>query len=431
LLRAEDIRNLNPFFLLARISPGEEIDPEELLSDLRAYADDASVFRGVHARRILGDERLPLAAHQIANAAAQWDGQEVSLDRSRRSVIRLWLAIHTTGGNRVSGGLIKLTPQGKTAEVDGVTLERLLGRSSVREQPAPVAYRPIDERLVIAVRSLLDGRYVEARYVRPGDYVAIAQPLSSDPERVARELMRIAVGERVDSFKPGTAGLPNSWNLYRLRLREGLAQSEVPGFLEKCVKLAGVRLRVSGGLRVRGAWIEGAGPTLSVCGGDAETVIVDGKEYELRDGFLHPEWCPTLNALGVHEACLPGRHSNRVRFRVVRPRAARFPTPVVDAGWVWAEPPVWPGRLTFPISGPDCRMRGPVIEGDWPAAERPAAFALPEQAAVILAVAIRRPLAAGSPARLARLKEQNEQHPNLLVRQLARAVRPGAPARQG
>lgn len=430
LLRAEDIQGLPRFFARVNVSPGEEVDPEDLVSDLRCYAGDATVFRGAHARRVLQDERLSLAAEQIAIAAAQWDGQLVDLARSRGTAVRLWLAVHTAGGSRLSGGLMQLEPQGTSADVPKINLEQLFDQNTLRQIRTPVAYRPIDGRLLIGVRSLLDGRYVESRHLRPGDQIIVARPGMAEAGRTESELTRIATGERVNTFGRETAGLPTGWNMYRLRVRDKLAPSDVPDFLKERVKIVGLRLRVSGGLKFRSAWIEGAGPSLEVQGGEAEIVIVDGAEYEVTDGCLHPERCPALSAVGAHEIWLPGHHRDRVRFRVVEPRLVRFTSPVVDAGWARQEQPGWPSRIAVSAAPPPCCVRGPIVEGDWPGAKPVVDFAPPEQVAVRLAVALRHPPLASGTAAIAALKAHNEQHPNLLVRQLARAVRPSAGARQ-
>jgi hypothetical protein len=430
LLRAEDILGLPRFFARVNVSPGEDVDPEDLRSDLRSYAGDATVFRGAHARRVLQDERFSLAVEQIAIAAAQWDGQRVDLARSRATVVRLWLAVHTVGGARLSGGLLQLKPDGMSSDVAEVKLGRLFDRKAVRRQFEPVEYKPIDESLLLAVRSLLDGRYVESRYLRPGDHVVVGRPMLTDAARTERELTRMAVDKRVNAFGLETTGVPHGWRMYRLRVRDDLSPSDVPDFLQKRVKIVGLRLSVSGGLRVHGAWIEGAGPSLAVKAGKAETAIVDGAEFELNDGYLHPEGCPELSAVGDHEAWIEGHHRDRVRFRVVQPRLARFPSPVVDAGWARNELPEWPRHLAPSATPPSCCVRGPIVEGDWPAANPVADFAPPEQVAIRLAVALRQPPLASGPADIASLKTLNEQHPNLVVRQLARALRPGARERQ-
>jgi hypothetical protein len=429
LLRMEDIQGLYRFFSRINLSPGDEVEPEDLVTDLRYYADDATVFRGAHARRVLQDERLHLAAEQIANAAAQWDGQKIDLAKSRGPVVRLWLSVHTSAETRIRGGLAQLDPNGAGSDVRGVDLVNLLGRGSVRALRTPVVYRPIADRLVVGVRSLLDGRYVESRYVRPGDEGVIARPLAGDGPMFERELRRIARGERVSVYGKETEGLPDGWVVYRLRVREGIQEADIPGALQGRVKIEGVRVRVSGGLRVRGAWMEGAGPTIFLRGGEAAAVIVDGAEYPVSDDCLYPERCPALNELGVHEVWLPGRHRDRVRFRVVVPKPAKFSSAAVEAGWSWQAPPGWPARLDVLKDSPGGSVRGPVIEGEWPPVRAEADFMAAERSAVRLAVALRVPGALDDPAARAALKAANENHPNLLVRQLARALRPHPGAR--
>src|SRR5262249_37017421 len=136
--------------------------------------------------------------------------------------------------------------------------------------------------------------------------------------------------------------------------------------------------------------------------------------------------------VGDHEAWLPGRHRDRVRFRVAQPRVATFTSPAVDAGWMWKGATEWPRRWEPSSDSTQGRVRGPVIEGSWPPAELPDAVSVPaEHLAVQLAVALRNPAAAGCPSALRDLIVASENHHNLIVRQLARAVRPHASARQG
>lgn len=422
LLRLEDIQGLHRFFTRIRLTPGEEVESEDLIRDLRYYADDSSVFRGAHARRVLQDERLILAAEQIANAAVQWDGQRVDLAKSRGPIVRLWLSIHSSGCLRVRGGLVRLDSKGAGGDVPGLNLENLLGCRSVYSPRMTVTYRPIDDRLVVGVRSLLDGRFVESRYVRPGDEGVIVRPIADEYLMFERELRQIAVGERVEVYERGTEGLPDGWIVYRLRVHENVQEADIPRALRDRVKLNRVRIRISGGLRMRDGWMQGAGPTISVRGGESAVIIVDGAEYQVTDGCLYPERCPALNELGEHEVWIPSLPRQRVRFRVVLPKLAKHFSAVVEAGWVRRPPPEWPNRWEPSSESPGGRVLGPVIEGEWPPIRIADTFMPAERVAIKLVVAIRVSRAlVGSRARV-ELRASNENHPNLLIRQLARAV---------
>jgi hypothetical protein len=431
LLRREDIQGLPTFFSRISLTPGEEVEPEDLLPHLRLYANDAAVFRGAHARRVLQDERLALAADQIASAAAQWDGKKIDLAKSREPAVRLWLSVHTGADACVRGGLVHIDPKGGESDVPGVDLANLLKSGRVQSQRAPEHYRPFNDRLVVMVRSLLNGRYVESRFLRPGDEAAIVRPVGSDSGRFERDLGCVASGERVATLGARTRGLPNGWVIYRARISETIEESDIPQSLSKLIRIAGFRIRVTGGLRVRRVWMVGAGPTLVVRGGESGAIVVDGVEYATTDGCLHPERCPALNTAGVHEAWIPGRHRTRVRFRVGVPRAAQFSSATVDAGWSAVPFPEWPVRLTPNEAAPDGTVRGPVIEGRWQPVQPPVTFMPAELAAVRLATALSNPAAAGGPAAVVAMKNANVNHPNVLVRQLARAVRPGRPMRNG
>lgn len=426
LLRHEDIRGLFRFFRQVGIQAGEEISPEELLPDLRVYSDDIRVFRGPHARRVLRDERLLLAANQIAIAAVQWDGHSVDLARSRHPEIRLWLAAQKASGSGANyfGGLLRNQPNGTSTVIPGVELSNLFSQSTLRHLSTPDVYHPVDERLLLVVRSLLDDRYVETRRFCPGDAIIVGQPHIFDGERIERELVGIAVGERVAKLAGETSGVPRGWIFYRLRVRENLAPSDVPSFLRKRVRLAGFRLRVFGGLKIRGVWMEGAGPIIAVEGRQSQSIVVDGTEYDLSDGRLYPERCPALSTQGRHEAWLPGRLGHLVRFRVIQPRTARFHKPIVEAGWARIDTSQWPSHLVRFATPPSSCIHGPVVEGDWPSPTSMVTFAPPARAAVRLALALKNHRAAGTPVDLAALKKCNEQHPNLIVRQLARAIKP-------
>jgi hypothetical protein len=428
LLRQEDIHGLHRFFNRINLAPGTDPDPEELLQHLRLYADDALVFRGAHARRVLQDERLPLAAEQIANAASQWDGRKVDLARTRGPKVRLWLSVRHAGETKVRGGLLQFDANGAGSEVAGVSLADVLSRGRARPLSSPIQYRPVSETLVVAARSLIDGRYVECRYIRPGDEFAIARPQNPNAARFEQAIRRVAAQSRVATAADGTDGLPAGWTVYCLRLREDVAEADIPAELAGRVRIGGVRLRVAGGLRVRGVWLTGAGPSITVRDGQADFVVVNGLEFPTVSGCLHPEHCPQLNAAGVHEVWPPGRYRDRVRFRVAEPVLARFPGTTVNAGWVRPESGDWPRRWDASADASSGSVRGPVIDGEWPPV-RPAAEDLPAaQVAVQLAVALRHPsqslrLTGATIAAAAR-------HPNLLVRQLARAVRRHESARQ-
>jgi hypothetical protein len=422
LLRSEDIRQLPRFFDRIRgfVTPGEELDPDELIRFIRADADNPAVFRGAHARRVLGDERLPLAAAQITNALLQWDGKRVDLDTARDPVYRLWLSAHGRDPFHVRGGLKRIAPSGEESDVTDVAFDDLFGHAGLRPVGLPVPYRPIDERMVVTIQSLLDGRYQEARQARPGDKIVLLWWVTGDSPQFTASLQRVAVSERVDRSAHPSGGLPSGWVAFRLRLRDGLTDRDVPPDLRGRIRIDGTRVRLIGGLRVRRAWMKGAGPALEVVGGADDAVIVDGRECRLSCGRLYPDSCPELNQANTHEVWLPGRHRDRLRFRVVDPPMARFCSPVVEAGWRRVADG-WP-TMTCPVDAAAATVRGPVVEGKWP----------PMRAGTLSAEGLALPLillARG--VRTARLMMDRPQlleagisHPNLLIRQLAKAVPP-------
>lgn len=426
LLRRADIQNLSKFFVLVNILPGEEVEPDDILNSLESYATDPDVF-SPHAQRLLQDEgRLPLAAKQVAIAAAQWDGLTEDHHISRSPVIRLWLAIHRSISPHVSGGLLEFVPNEPIKLVSDVSLEDLLRQGVVQRRYYPVAYKPINQDMLIGVRSQLDNRFVESRVFHLGDDVVIAkrdqQYLAQTEEK---EISRIAMNGRLDRLVGKSAGIPDGWILYRFKVRDDLTESDVPDFLSRRLKIMGVRLHLSGGLKLgKKGWIEGAGPTLRVKGGNAKSVIVDDIEYQLKENCLYPEKCPALNAIGSHEAWIPGRHFKKVRFRVVSASPVRFKSPVVDAGWTRIDKSGWPIHFDNSATESSSHIRGPVVEGDWPAAKSPIVFAPAEQVAIQLAVALRQPPLACGEHRIAALKANNQRHPNLLIRQLTLAIQP-------
>ena len=426
LLRLEDFKALPRFFNHARLTPGEEVESQELEGFLRECAESAKVFPRTHAQRVLQDDRLPLAAVQVANALAQWDGGD-SLDLStERRTVRLWFSVPLREASRVRGGLVEIKPGGDSSDVDNVELHDVLKREGASELHSPVRYRPIRTHPVLAVYSSLDGRYSEARGFDPKDRILIARRCRGESEDKTFEkgLRGIAKGGEVDVVHPDPSlGWPG-WVVFQLRVREDVKESELwPLGLAKCLKPPGPRLVVSGGLRFRRNWLEGAGPTLNILrGGESKKVIVDGTEHETVENRLTPERCPALNEVGAHEAWLPGRHHGRVRFRVEPPKRAEFAEPLVQAGWEWRPPPDWPEPLREGGEPSQGRMRGPAVEGHWPPIPPPRPTHAPAtQAALKLATALRRP----NPARRSattELANVNSSHPNLLVRQLARAL---------
>jgi len=422
LLRLDDIRQLPRFFDRIRgfVTPGEQVDAEELIPFIASDADNPAVFRGAHARRVLGDERLPLAAAQIANALLQWDGHRVDLGTARDPIYRLWLSAHGKGSFHVRGGLKRIAPTGDESDVPDIALDHLLGRNGLCSSGLPVPYRPVNKRFVVTIRSLLDGRYQEARFARPGDEVVLVNWAVRDGVRFATSLGKIAVNQRVDRSEYPSGVSHPGWVAFRLRLRDELTEHDIPADLRELIRIDGARLRLRGGLRIRHSWMVGAGPMLEVVGEVVDAVIVDGSEYELADGRLYPDRCPELNRVGTHEVWLAGRHRDRLRFRVVEPPMARFRSLVVAAGWQ-RDAEGWP-TLTRPIDDAAAAVRGPVVEGEWPPvkAETPSA----EEIALPLVLLARGVWTVELMMDRERLRKAGIRHPNLLIRQLARAVPP-------
>jgi hypothetical protein len=422
LLRLDDIQQLTRFFDLIRefVTPGEEVDPDELIPHIRRHAHDRAIFRGAHARRVLSDERLPLAAAQVAAALLQWDGCHVDLGVARGPVYRLWLSTHGGSPFRLRGGLRRIEASGEEIDVTEVAFGDLFGPGALRSAGLPVPYQPINARPVVAVRSQLDRRYQEVRQARPGDKVVFVRCVAGDDARFATSLRGLAEKERVDRSAHSDCGLPAGWVAFRLRLRDGLMERDVPAELIGRIRIGGARVRLVGGLRVRRDWMADAGPTLDVVGGVADAVIVDGRECELSGGRLYPHGCVELNQTGTHEVWLPGRNRDRLRFRVVDPPLARFHSPVVAAGWQW-DADRWP-TLMRSVENDRPAVRGPVVEGEWPAvgARTPPA----EELVLPLALLARGVRTAKLMTERQRLRESGARHPNLLIRQLARAVPP-------
>jgi hypothetical protein len=290
----------------------------------------------------------------------------------------------------------------------------------MRSTGLAVPYLPINDRVLLAIRSLLDGKYQEARQARPGDEVVFVRSATGDIGRFATLLGRVAVNKTVDWSDQASGGLPAGWVALRLRLREDLAEHDIPAELRKRIRVGGARVRLFGGLRIRRAWMAGAGPTLEVVGGTTDVAILDGDEWELSGGRLYPESCPQLNQVGTHEVWLPDWHRDPIRFRVMEPPLARFRSPVVGAGWRRVAEG-WP-ELFCPVDDTTPAVRGPVVQGEWPPE---VGEALPaETLAIPLALMARGIRTAGLLADRRRLREAAGRHRNLLIRQLAKAVPP-------
>lgn len=413
LLRLEDFKTLPRFFRRAGLTPGEEIEPEGLESILREHAQDSTSFPRVHAHRVLQDDRLPLAAVQIANALAQWDGSDPLDLKAERKAVRLWLSILERKASRVHGGLIEIKPGVDPIDIPGVELRDVLGKKGARELNSRVRYRPIRKRPVLAVYSPLEERYIEARGFHPGDRIVIARPARTGDSGFERKLRVVAAGGKVEVVHPDSSlGWPG-WVVFQLKVRGDVTATELkPLGLEKCLKVADPRLSVSGGRRAGRPWLEGAGPTLIVLNGSGSAkVIVDGNEYEAVENQLTPARCPALGETGTHEAWIPGRYHDHVRFHVERPESAAPAEPLAQA-----EPERRPSP-GHPESTPDRE------ETDQrPPAEPPRPVHAPDALiALQLATALRRP----NPTRRAAMIDlaiANSSHPNLLVRQLARAL---------
>lgn len=424
LLRMEDFKALPRFFKRAELTPGEEIEPEELEDALREHAQDASVFPRVHARRVLQDGRLPLAAVQIANALAQWDGSDPFHLKSERRSVRIWFSIPRREANLVRGGLIEIKPGADPVDVPGVALRDILGKHGARGLESPVCYQPIRGPFVLAVYSPLEQRCIEARGFDPGDQIILARPRRDGDRNFEQGLRKIATGGKVEVIHPDPSlGWPG-WVIFQLEVRDDVTATELrPLMLEKCLKFAGPRLRVSGGKRAGRPWLEGDGPTLTVFrGGGSATVIVDGLEYETINNQLTPANCSALGTVGSHEAWIPGRYHDHVRFRVDRPAPpAPEPSPTsTESEQEHRAPPAQPTPSSID-GATDSGSAAEVFHQTY----APAAWI-----ALQLATALRRP----NPARrlaTAKLAADNFSHPNLLVRQLARALTASEGGRNG
>jgi hypothetical protein len=136
-----------------------------------------------------------------------------------------------------------------------------------------------------------------------------------------------------------------------------------------------------------------------------------------------------LGEIGVHEAWLPTKHLDRIQFRVAKPRLQQFSSSVVDGGWARQKNPAWPCPIAAAVNPISGWVRGPIVEGDWPHVHPSVEFEPAATVAVRLAVALRQP-AFASQAAIAELKETNARHPNLLVRQLVRALTTAFRSRQ-
>lgn len=420
LLRKEDIQGLPRFFERIGIVPGEDVEPKDLIAYLAAYADDFSVFRGKHARRVLKGTRLTLAAAQVANALGQWDGQKkIDLSEARRVASRLWFSV---GNHRLGGGLAQIDHKGTVTEVGAISLATILRPEGLVKINSPVKYHPFHNSMVIAKRSHLDGRYFESRYCQPDDFIILAFHSRDINQGLTDSLQKISIAGKLQVIGKGTEGVPDGWSFYRLKIREDIQKLDVPAIFQDRVKINGARVRVMGGLRVRRAWMNGAGPSIIVTGDDSKTVIIDGIEHKLTDGKLHPELCQVLNQSGIHEVWLPGRRE-RVRFRVLEPKIARFPEAHVQAGWE-RKAAKWPTSIQPQAIPGDSVVRGPVIVGSWPPVVEKQDSVPPSQLiAMRLAIALRTRKSALEPRTLALLKATGKVHPNLLVRQLAQAIK--------
>lgn len=412
LLRQGDIQKLPRFFGRVGFAPGEEVDAEEILPLLRLYGDDPLVFPGPHARRVLQDERIALAAAQVANALKLWDGHRVSMSVKRGTVYRLWLTADGQEAPKLNGGLQSVSPKGTEVEVPKITLAGLFLADGLAAYGLSVPYRPIDRTLVLTVQSQIDGRYRETRYGRPGDRVIIASP-SSRNLHWDLLLSKAATSGRVDRI----ADLPVGWSAYRIKLREDLAEGDVPQALVKRIRFCRTRLKVEGGLRVRGMWMTGAGPSLATVGDAEDTIIVNGTEFATESGRLTPAGCPLLNLAGIHEAWLPGRYTEHVRFRVGQPRPTRHDGLPDDVGWKWS-PTGWPSRRTPLSEGDGGIIAGLHIFGDWPLGESTRAPVHTLALALITQLRCGIAWPFGSQDDL----QKAMTHPNLLVRTLARAA---------
>jgi hypothetical protein len=414
----EDVVQLPRFLKQLRdyLAPGEEVNSQELIYLIKCYADNPEIFPRTYARRVLTDpQRLPLAAAQIADALRQWDGAEVlRLDSSRRDVDRVWVSAHGKTPFRLRGGVCRIESRGKESDVPGVSLQDALdnpGRASLN--------RSASARLVATVQSELDGRYREKRQATPGDKVILLWRRTHFDGPFWDSLRELAIGE-VSTCEPLESDLPPGWTAFRLRLRQDLKTDDVPHDLSGRIRFTGLRLGLSGGLRVRRIWLPGAGPSVKVYGGEAESVVVDGAETKLIDGMLHPHQCRALDEPGGHEVWLPGRRRDSIKFLVKVPRRLCFSESHVSAGWR-RDDEGWP-KLLGKAETADPAVRGPVVLGSWPAVVVDAASAPIEELVIPLILLARGARTTPLLNARRRLREAGFEHPNLLIRQLARSL---------
>ncbi len=446
LLRRADLDRLGALFTESGFHPYErDIALSRIRGALDSNRSDTRFF-GPHARRVLVDnDRLEAAARQVAAVLAEWDGTSTKRERRTklRHEVRLWADLVARKPDRFVGGLVyRLHTEAKKADwrrYQGVTFQEVWEsalRNSNREWTegsVPRLYRPIRRDTFVLVHDSTTNYFIERRHGGPGDGLLVL--CSRDAARQLCDTAKdISDNPVFYGSLPGAEqleDLPPGWILIKLQVRRDLP-SRVPGPWSRFLEPGLSTIHLLGGLRLvphRPVWLAGAGPRVQVERSSSKVLIVrhddQMSQVPVKDGWTPPG---SFDREGHYEVWLPEEKWRALRFEVRVPRKPG----AVDAshGWLLQEGP-WPEAApqTEEEATPFlCGMvaRGVLKEVDEPEEAETRQLPLFPEARLFLELSLRHQAHRPSlPGLHDPYLEAGTNHPNPLIRHLARLVEMG------
>ncbi len=446
LLRRADLDRLGDLFKESGFHPYEgDVALSRIKGILNNNRSDTGFF-GPHARRVLSDsDRLEAASRQVAAVLAEWDGSSGTEtgQAEKRPEVRLWADVVGRKPDRFVGGLVyRLHTEARKADwrrCQGVTFREawesalLNSYKEWTEGCVALRYRPIRRDTFVLVHDSTTNYFIEKRQGGPGDRLLVL--CSKDVAWQLRETIEeisdhhafygsFPAAERLEDLPPG-------WVLIRLQVSQNLP-SPVADHWSKLLEPGLSTIHLLGGLRLvphRPVWLAGAGPRVQVERSSSRVLIVlhddQTSQVPVEDGWIPPG---SFDREGHYEVWLPEEKWRTLRFEVRVPR--RPGTADAPHGWLLQEG-TWPKAAPRAEGEAAPFLCGMVACGALPELDEPEkeeTHQLPPfpEARLFLELSLRHQGHTPSLPGLADpYLEAGKNHPNPLIRHLARLVEMG------
>ncbi len=339
LLRDVDRDRLPDFFAFARINPGAEVDPEDLIGPLLRWCQGSTCSLSSQAQHLVqrgsSDIRLQIA-RVVVGQARVWHG-EIRESTGRRTAPIVVCLNSPKWGYQFGLELYPRHPQdfpsgifqSRTGSVD---LQPLDNMNSEWYEPLPLDVQQVLDSGIELRRGLFAVQWMPTRTIALrldeqdlGGYVSQTQVglgesvivLTRDSTCLEHFLDRYAAPGW--KHAPGAQGLPHGWHAYlNVAIQKRAYPDSYPAFT--ClIPTERTNVSLDGGLKLDATtWLTGGEPILRVSGGDggAITVEVDGT---IVLESAHPSAELDLSSLDLapnHHtivACGRSRHFHMVR----------------------------------------------------------------------------------------------------------------------